>query len=393
MKAIIVIDLQGFKKMADDLSFRMDHIGINSERIRAVTTEIVEQIIKETNTFIAPQRNEYIGGDSWAIVLHNPEDGIKYGCLLLRRFASAVSNQGLFHLKPSIAINIGNPVFKDGKFIDNASVEAYQLADKGYPFTFYIAPSAQDHISQLENVPINPPTDIADNKKVLKTYSIDWQNFRIDGIVLNDSHFEIPCLLLDSDTYYAATDRDAISLLLRYQNSSRETIHIFGGPVPTSTAFYEDYLRQTVQTIFQRHDLHWTIMSYISVDDPLMSYIWLELLRSIKSKIPHRLSFSAFTITKQQLRPFSFFVFDKSIVHVGLRQYSSRSGTPVMSSSIMLNNKVIAERFYTEFMENWRIIGELDDKGFDKVLSSLKGVTEEIKNIAHKKVNEFLAIT
>ena len=389
MKSVVVMDLQGFSQLATGLALKMERINLNAERVRAITIQAVDKIIKETSVFVMPQLSSYIGGDTWGFVFHTAEDGVKFGCYFLRKFKAAVLNQGICHLKPSIAINVGEPVFKDGKFIDSDSIGAYTLADKGQPFDFYIHPSALLHVKPLEwvniQLPLNPGGADSSGSSTL-----DWQNAKLDGLAAIDPNITIPTLILDSDTNYSETAEDAILQIIHQQRQCSESVFAFGGPIPFGSSPYDEYIKETIALIRSNNHIHWTILSYIPKNGSLNSYAWLELCRRMEATHPGNFKFSAFLISGDQLRPFSFQIFDKQIVHIGLRKYSPSSGTPVMSSAIMLRNKTIASRFIDEFVENWRIVGGMDDKHYGELLSSISGVTNEVKKKAHQLVDECL---
>jgi len=164
----------------------------------------------------------------------------------------------------------------------------------------------------------------------------------------------------------------------------------FGGPVPADAPYYRDYLKATVALLREPSGPVFTILSYIPLDEPLYSYTWLELCRRMAIEFAPRFSFSAFPIPAGQLRPFSYQIFDRNTVHLGLRSYSPQRGTTTMSSAILFRNSYVAERFHGEFLENYRRIGNLDDSAFGALSRQLSGLTNTIKKTALEDIERLL---
>jgi hypothetical protein len=195
--------------------------------------------------------------------------------------------------------------------------------------------------------------------------------------------------LLDSEVIYSRSASEAIDNIVRQQATSK-AICAFGGPVPLDVPFYQSYMRDTLASLKQSGGPKFSLVSYIPQNEPATSYTWLELCRRLSIRYSDRFSFCAFQIPDGQLRPFSFQIFDQLTVHLGLRSYSMQSGTPTMSSAIMIRNRNIAERFYGEFVENYRQIGMMDDKRHGEILASLSGLTSALKRECMDRVEALL---
>src|SRR5208282_5646574 len=133
--AFVIIELKGFTGIADSLSLRMEKVGITSERIRGAGIDIIENVFTIINKKIPYEYEKKIGGDTWILKFSNLEDAIKFGYFLFSTFVKYMNQNGIFFIKPVIAINIGEPKFKDDNFLDNTSIRTYRVADTGEPFS------------------------------------------------------------------------------------------------------------------------------------------------------------------------------------------------------------------------------------------------------------------
>jgi hypothetical protein len=387
--AFVIIELKGFTGIADSLSLRMEKVGITSERIRGAGIDIIENVFTIINKKIPYEYEKKIGGDTWILKFSNLEDAIKFGYFLFSTFVKYMNQNGIFFIKPVIAINIGEPKFKDDNFLDNTSIRTYRVADKGEPFSLYVLDEAiiqSRHLSwvQLENVKIN---GLPEDQEVQLINWMEIKNIK-NKPQIRDS-ISLPTLLLDSEIIYSETLNDSVNHIIHQQNSSHSVI-TFGGPVPFNTQNYKKYLINSIKLIKTKNDCTWTILSYIPLNEPLIGLTWLELCKRLSIQYPEKFTFSAFTLPDGQLRPFSYHIYDDSVVQIGLRSYSPQHGVSIMNAAIMIRNEKIAKRFKNEFLENLRKVGPIDDIKYAEISKSFRGINNQIRQEAFQTVDQLL---
>jgi hypothetical protein len=354
--AVIIAEIKGFAALSTELARAMDEIAVTPERVRASAINIINEVATECSKTNAPTHSAHIGGDTWYFQFDTIESALRFGHAFLHRCRRLVTENGLFFIKPSIALAVGEPKLSDGRFLDDESIGAYRLADSGKPFHFYIHSNALQAVSSANWLTLNPLTGAPQQPDASTAV---WQTATSSGGPEAAIEISLPTLLLDSEVIYSRSASEAVGNIVRQQSSSK-TVCAFGGPVPLDVPFYKSYLRETLAVIGRPDGPKFSVLSYIPQNEPATSYAWLELCRRLSIRFSDRFVFAAFTIAEGQLRPFSFQVFDNTTVHLGLRSYSMQSGTPTMSSAIMIRNKNIAERFYGEYVENFRKVGVLN---------------------------------
>lgn len=390
MLAIIIMEFKGFTRIAEELAKNMDEISLNAERIRAASIDIINETITETKKVESYLSVEKIGGDTWFFKFRELEDAIKYGCLLLKNFMGLANEKGVYYLKPSIAVNIGEPRTSEGNFLDDMSITTYGIADKGMPYKMYIV---NDAINQAKSLPWVETIDIAVEPKNNTTNEIKCIKWiaSANNLGINESKidFSLPSLLLDGEVIYSKSASDGFENIISQQDRSNSVL-AFGGPVSIQTRYFSNYIGKTIQKLKSKSNFKIYVLSYILLDEPLNSFTWLELCKRLSIKYPKKFYYTAFIIEKGQLRPFSYHIYDDKIVHIGLRTYSPERGTPAMSSAIMIRNKEIALRFKDEFLENWRSTGVIDELKHASIVVKIKGLSDDLKKKAYEIIEKIL---
>ena len=385
---VVIAEIKGFAALSTELARAMDETAVTPERVRASAITIINGTASECSKRNAPTHSSHIGGDTWYFQFAELETALRFGCSFLHRCRRLVTEKGLFFIKPSIALAIGEPKLSDGRFLDDESIGAYRLADSGRPFHFYVHANALQAVSSVGWFALKP-ADL-DTPQRLEATVAAWQDSLPPDIADEEAvDVSLPTLLLDSEVIYSRSAPEAVGNIVRQQATS-ESVCAFGGPVPLDVPFYKSYLRETLACIKRDDGPKFSILSYIPQNEPVASYAWLELCRRLSIRYSDRFAFSAFPIPEGQLRPFSFQVFDQTTVHLGLRSYSMQSSTPTMSSAIMIRNRNIAERFYGEYVENYRKIGAITEKTHGEIVSSLHGLTASTKRECMSRVEELL---
>ncbi len=362
---ILMMEFKGFTQMATQMAYNMETTGITPERIRASGIAIIQDVIESTKAAAPPRKSVHIGGDTWAFEFRSLETGVIFGWHLLRAFLERATEQAVFFLKPSIALNMGQPKWQNDQFLDDTSIETYRLADKGRPFHFYVMGKAVDAAQQIgwirfSSDPVEPPVRT-------EARLLDWQAMSPPGVdTVGSSHVFLPSLLLDNEVLYANTPREAVQNIIR-QQSRAHSIIVFGGPVPYDIPIYLEYLHSTFSMLKSGWPCQWTVLSYLPIFEARYSFAWLEICRWLTSTYPKAFAFTAFVIPGDHPRPFSFHIYDDELIHMGLRSFSPQRMAPTMNSAIMFRNRRIASRFKEEFLENWRRIGPFDQKKYEAV--------------------------
>ena len=376
MIPILVMEFRGFSKMATEMSFEIARLGISPARIRASAIEIVRKAVAECAPSDEFANRMHLGGDTWYWTSPDIKEAYHFGLRIIRYLFRLSNESGLYYLKPSIALGFGEPKFKGERFLDDDSIKSYLVSDNGSSFVYFAVGAAIPELRAIGDVPlIEPPPKYASDPNIR---AIDWQIATVDGDEPELKPIEIPALLLDSEVRYADSTQSAVAGLTRYQKEN-DTAQIFGGPVPLNEELYLEYVKQTVSLLKTKIGARFTVLSYLPVNETHSSITWLELCRKLSILYRDRFAFAAFTIPEGQLRPISFHVYGNQILHIGLRAYSAHRGTATMSSSITFRNTKIAERFSSDFIENFRKVGPLDDFRYSRLVASLPVVDGNVK--------------
>ncbi|SEU27832.1 hypothetical protein [Paenibacillus sp. NFR01] len=374
METILIMELKGFERITTELAQRMDAVQMSVEQIRSTAIQRVNEVIAQVSEQLCfPQEQTLIGGDTWYFIFNDFPEGINFGCGLLYRMYNLIIDHSIFYIKPSLAINIGKAKFDGSKFLDNDSITAYRKADKGEPFTFYAIGAAINESRRLGNIVLEPIDE--------DSMSINWLQF---GEILNRSgqfnfgSINIPHILLNNEVQYFRSTSESVRSFIQLQERST-TISAFGGAVPYDIDFYYEYLK-SMKKLIESQKCKCSIITYINSGLNIKySYFWLKWCLYFARRYPQFFTIAAYEISGISAKPISFHIYDKSLTHIGLREYSLHKNQSIMSASILLKNEKIADRFYSEFQENFRSISV---NNCDDMLENLK------KSITEKDLSE-----
>jgi hypothetical protein len=389
MSAIFFMEFKGFTAIATDLARGTTDVGITPERIRASGIIVVEELLRQASHSASPEKSEHLGGDTWALVFNSLGDAITFGCSILRGFRAVASGKAVFFLKPSIAIGVGDPKWKNGRPLDNVSITTYRVADKGRPYELVLVGDAIPMSLQYQWVKHVGDTEVSGVDIPLKR--LDWQASIPPGLIETpDIVLTIPPLLLDSEMIFSPTRRDALGILASQEGSAQKAL-AFGGPVAYDIPEYAEYLRGAVVRLRTRSDFSLSTLTYIPESEAKYGYAWLELARRMRIECRSRFAPAAFFLPSTQLRPLSYHVYDDEIVHFILRSFTPQRGVEAMSSSFLIRNASVAERFRAEFIQNWQRVGPLDDSSFSRLVEGLPSLSAADKSEAMAAVEAILA--
>lgn len=387
MNSILIMELRGFAALATQLAKELDRINLSPERVRAAGIQIANQIIEKVLDGHHCTHKMHLGGDTWYFTFEDVTEGVIVGCKLLIGFYQKTIEKGIFYLKPSIGFTTGKPQFDGERFLDDDSIAAYRLADSGKSYRFAVIGEAINKVKQIPWIEFSDKIDKQGIPYLEIIWNKDYSEIKID---LDNFNVSLPSLLLDNEVIYSNSVPEAIGQLIRQQERSKN-IASFGGPVPIDSPIYRQYLKSVIAILRNKSDVEWTILNYIPLDESFYSFAWLELCRKLSIYYPRQFATAFFPLPQGQMRPFSYHIFNKECVHIGLRSFSPTKGTPTMSSAIIFKNNRIAKRFYEEFIENWRRIGPSTDEQYSRLISNIKGLNDFLRKKAIEMVEEIIS--
>jgi hypothetical protein len=385
--AVMVLEFKGFTGMAEVLAKNTEAIGITSARVRAAGISIVNDLIQKASSESRPIRDKHIGGDTWVFEFASLDEGLIFGCSLLHLFTSMAVDHAVFFLKPCIALGWGDPKWTNDRPIDDLTIAAYTVADKGRPYTLFLIGDAIDmsrqfswlrHDAAWGNAPVRIPV-----------MGVDWQSTTPNAPSrLTTSQVWLPSLLLDSDVMFFESIEGTIAGLIREQEKVR-SIFAFGGPAPLDAEPFREYVAHIIQMLRTREDFRLTVLACLPLSERRYSFAWLELVRRLAILYPSRMALAAFTIPPGQARPTAYHVYDQNYVHIGLRSFVPHRGIHSMTSSIMVRNQKIARSFTTALLEDWKLVGPLDEKRYAELSTAFAGMSTQEKQELLREVDHF----
>lgn len=176
MQAILLMEFKGFTQIHEVLSRDMSDVGVTPDRTRSAVINLINNLIDSLSVKIRPLNNKLIG-DTWCLTFRSVEEGVLFGCNLLGSIIKLVHEKGLFYLKPTIALNYGDPKFHGTSFLDDDSIATYRVADSGKPFNFYIVDKAIPLAKRRADFIMRPlisDLKLSNNKEIL---ILDWHKY------------------------------------------------------------------------------------------------------------------------------------------------------------------------------------------------------------------------
>jgi hypothetical protein len=361
MKATIIIELKGFSAIADTLAERMSNIGLTDSKIRSAMREFVNAAVSQITPLIPIEEIIEIGGDTWVVKLDDIDRAIGWGVRFYKILERRVIGSGLFYLKPSMALAIGDLKFQGDRFLDQETIKGYRSADKGEPFTFYAIGDAAEYVAQMKHIPSVKPE---------LSRLILWQNFRLPDVPdLDKFPISFAHLLLDNEVLFFRTHGEVLAFLQEQQVRSRE-IKVYGGPAPLRLDFYRDYA-VSIDMLLKNHHVRCSVLNYLSETTPQDAASWLIMCYRLQDKYPTRFAYSAYLLPSNAIKPVAYHVYDDVTV-VMLRSFDEFSLTHSVSASIVIRGEQISRRFRSDFSESFRGIGRFDEAKFQTLLAQLE---------------------
>lgn len=387
---MLVMELKGFSALASELSRRMEYLGITPERVRQSGRHLIDEAIRaaEKESKSLPIERKDIGGDTWYFTFDGCLAALRFGAALMSRVFDVATTHGVYYLKPSLALNVGSPRVSGDRFLDDASIAAYKVADSGEPFLFQVLPAA--------NKPVRSALATLGWTERLNTNTpglydwIDWRSTREnEESSTGTSLIHLTSLLMDNDVVFFRSTEQVIEQMITLQARAKR-MFIYGGAPPTmggAGKSYAKYIR-TLQGVFERAEVRCVVHNYYypqSADGA----VWLALFREFVEMFPTTLAYSAITLAERTPKPLSFHVYDDTTMLM-LRRYDPIRGRPALSSSMMLRNEEVARRFEEDCTEGIRAIGgPFDRAAFDRFEESLR-LSESERNHARRYVRKVI---
>jgi len=368
MKAAIIVELKGFSAIADDLSKRMSAIALTDAKIRSAMREFVNAAIHQITPSIPNDETIEIGGDTWVINFRDIDQALSWGIRFFKILERRVIGNGIFYLKPSMALVVGDLKFQGGRFLDNETITGYRSADKGEPFVFHAIGEAANYVARKSDTP---------SDKVEAGRRILWQQFlvsdipELDGFPISFAH-----LLLDSEVLFFQTHGEVLKFLQEQQFRSRE-IRVYGGPAPLRLDFYRDYAA-SIAKLLENYQTRCSVLNYFSETAPQDAAGWLFMCSELQKRHPDKFSYSAYLLPKDAIKPVAYHVYDDVTV-VMLRSFDEFSLTHSVSGSIVIRGDQISRRFKNDFLESFRSIGRFDEAKFNVLAASLETLGADLQ--------------
>ena len=387
MSAILIMEMRGFADIASVLAKELDVIAVTPERVRSAGILITNDAITRAGQNIHITGSSRPGGDTWCFTFDEIPDALMFACRLLNEFQKLTLENGIYFLKPAMALTTGSAKFDGESVLDDNSITIIRAADKGKSYELVAIGEAVNLVKQVDWITTFDKPETSSSAPL--SCLVDWRSVRIADGDTGSTSVILPALLLDNEIIFSNSNQEAVEILIREQERAH-SILAFGGPIPFDIPIYRSYLSSALAVIKNNPDCIWTVLSYLPLNEACSTYAWLQICRRLMIYYPSNFAFAAFPIPEGQLRPFSYHIFDDCRVQIGLRSFSPQKGTPTMSSAIMIRNRKISTRFKEEFMENWRRIGQISDEEIGRIVSQIKGLSNELRRSATKAVDELL---
>lgn len=351
MHGVVVIELKGFAEISGPLSYRMDKIGLRDTQIKLKYRNIVNGLIAKSGENFPPINYKEIGGDTWVIQLNDIDEALHCASHILRLAYEQVVKSGLYYIKPVVAVGEAKPVFEGDRFLDNETISIYRVADSGEPFALYVINAPQE-TKYVTSIDLNDKLEKL--SKEVEISEVDWKyyNFSHKDLALEDT-FYLSSLLHDNDIALFQTSHESLSKFSELQHKSKK-IFAFGGAVKYNSQHFDEYVR-SMFSLFSTKDVKCYVLTYLDKhNSAINTYYWLSLCKLFLEEYPAKFVFGFYEIEIDKVKPLSFHIYDEEFVHLVLRSYQPAEDTHTMSSSVLINNTLLARKFTDEFLENFR---------------------------------------
>jgi hypothetical protein len=121
MKAVLVLELRGLTQQAEVLVHELEHMSMNTERIRAATIDITKGAITRVSAAQHPEASGQQGTDTFYWTFPDVDSGAIFGSLLIADLWDKASRQGLYYVKPSLGLGWCEPQVSDSHLLDDGS--------------------------------------------------------------------------------------------------------------------------------------------------------------------------------------------------------------------------------------------------------------------------------
>lgn len=384
MKGIVIIELKGFSEAAASLVYRMEKIELKDTQVKLKYRNIIDSIVVKSTTLLNATQIKRIGGDTWVLVYENIETAIKSASHILQITYNEVVKTGLYYLKPVVSVGEANIVFEGERFIDNETINIYRVADSGEPFALYIIEPLPEQDNTID-LTINPK--LSELQKSIRFSELDWRKLTFsENEVEFESSFYLSSLLHENDIAFFKSNKESFDKFIELQDQSK-LIYAFGGPIRFRNGEYDKYAK-SIFRLFKTKDCKCYVLSYIDPDNNLRNnYYWLRLCQTFVRDFVGKFTFSFYEVDTSKIKPLAYHIYDEEYIQLVLRNYNPSENESIMSSSILLRNSLLAEKYINEFLENFRKVKNETSETLEKYLSQI-GLSlaekEEIDNHIQK---------
>ncbi len=389
MKGIVIIELKGFSEAAKSLVYRMEKIELEDTQVKLKYRNIIDSIVTATTTIFPATEIKKIGGDTWVIQFENLETAIKSASHIYQVSYEEVVKTGLFYVKPVIAVGQANTQFEGERFLDTETINIYRVADSGEPYALYLVDSEPETHLKVE-LSLNPKLESL--QKTINFHEIDWRSIEFNEEQLSyEPAFYLSSLLRENDIAFFKSNKDSFNKFVELQNQSK-LIYAFGGPIRYKSSEYDNYAR-SIFDLFENKPCKCYVMSYIDPNGNLTNnYYWLKLCQTFIRDYDGKFTYSFYEVDTSEVKPLAYHIYDEKFIQLVLRNYNPAENESIMSSSILMRNELLAEKYINEFLENFRRVSNQTPESLGIYLDRIqlpKEKKEEIDNyISNLKQNE-----
>ena len=379
MEYVVVVELRGFTKISGVLAFELEAIEVEATIIRTSIIKTVSMLISEImtqNPDLTPDFQNILGGDTWGFVFSSFRQSIEFSCTLLKVLANNAFEKGLFHIKPSMAINcIQKTKIVDNKMIDDGFISAYRLADKGKSYTLFVGEELYEQSKkEIEDYTTYFVRDVVqregNEQEGTSRLIFDWKRFntKIETISLPSlSYLDI---LFDSNVVVLDTLEKTVANFMHSQNL-HQNICICGGVIDSTVDVYRKYLKSIVH-LFQHKNSKCTVLNYTKLSNKKSGYITVSIFYELMKRYPSKIAYGLQILQDDMLSPSPYHLYGKELAQFIMRSYSPHAETFSAISSFVIKSQRICDLYKNEFLENFKKAGRMTKKKYDQYVSRLE---------------------
>jgi len=386
VKYVVVVELRGFTNISEALSHELEAIKVDAAVIRTSIIKTVSKLVEEIvaqKPDIRPDFQSILGGDTWGFVFSSFGKSIEFACTLLNVLANNAHEYGLFHIKPSVAIDcIDRIKVVDSKMIDDGFISAYRLADRGKSYTLFVGEELyKQSIKEIDEYSTYISRDIGkgEGDETIGSGKLifDWKRFDVKSKTVLTPRLSYLDIFFDATIMNLDTLEKTVANFIHAQNMV-QNIHIYGGIIDPSIEVYDKYLKSII-SLFREKEIKCTVLNYAKLSNKKSGYITVSIFHEIMKRYPSKLAYGLQIVPEDMLDPNPFHIYGNEFAQFIMRSYSPHIGAYSAISSFVIKNQKICDLYTNEFVENFKKAGKMTDLHYDQYVVMLKLSSTERK--------------